>query len=261
MSVVNVYGDKLKYEIALGRIKVTENGKLVLQHLESPDHEFDIVVLPNGSTYGQMMVEQDPISEETTRARAEYFKHTRSNVIERPTVFWCPDYSFTYYGDVSGIRMMDDGTVTTKQVNSLVAGDYYYKYANGRFPPVQLPVVRYTKSEMPPWIVLHHELGHVKQYYSGTPQAWVLRLADTAQIEAENLALHENPICRNAGIAIRAHYKHMVNGFGIVAAAYAIEKKRPALRVSTSSKDRTRDDAELEKMVVANNDNVGFFKR
>ena len=264
MSVVNIYGDRLKYELALARINVTENGKMVSRFLGMPNRGFDIVILPPGSTYGQMMVEDDPVSEESTKARTEYVKHTRTKIIARPTVFWCPDYSFSYYGDVSGVAMQSDDTITIKQINSLVPGDYYYKYPNvGRFPPVSVPVVRYTKSEMPAWIVLHHELGHVKQYYSGTPEGWVRRLLDTADIEADNLATHENPICRSANIAIRANYKHMINGFGLVASAYAMENKKPALRVSDSTSSRVRDDIELEKKVMANakTATVGFFKK
>lgn len=148
--------------MALAIINVAEAGKAVSEFLKIQGRDFDVVVLPNGSTYGQMMVEEDPLSEGTVRARDEYCKRTRAQVLARPTVFCCPDYSFTYFGDVSGIGMQDGGSIVTKQIHSLVRGDYYYRYPNGRYAPVKVPVVRYKKSETPSWIVLHHELGYVK---------------------------------------------------------------------------------------------------
>ncbi len=260
MSVRNVYGNAGDYNTALARGGVTTTGKTINAFLAAPDREFDVVVLPSGSLYGQMMVENDPVSPETEQARSEYQKHARSRVLARPTVFWCPDYDFTYCGDVSGVSMQGDGTVTTKTMPQLVHGDYYYKYPNGQFGSVSVPVVRYTRSEMPPWVVLYHEIGHVKQYYSGTPQRWNQRLQDTDEIEADNLRLHENPLCLNANIAIRAHYKHMVNGFGIVASAYAVPNKRPALRISPDSRRRIQDDQELAR-AINHQSSTGFFRK
>jgi hypothetical protein len=260
MSVRNIYGtNPLAYEIALARGKITQTGRMIHQYLNTQQRPYDVVVLPVGSTYGQMMVDSDPLSPETEKARAEYKKHTGTTVLAGPTVFWCPDYSFTYYGDVKGIGMQQDGTLVPKRNNQLISGDYYYKYPTS-FRPVEVPVVRYTKSLMPPWIVLFHELGHTKQYYSNTPANWDIRLQNTDDIEAENLALHEQPICTEATLAIRAHYKHMVNGFEFIASAYR-EKKKPALRVSEGRQKRIADDQELIQLVAGQNGDTGFFRK
>jgi hypothetical protein len=135
---------------------------------------------------------------------------------------------------------------------------------------VSVPVIRYTKANMPPWLVLYHELGHVKQYYQPAASVqnadvvglWNIRLTDAAAIEAENLALHENPICRQIHIAERRHYKHMANGMGNVASAYVM-KKAPALRVADDAAVRILQDAALLALVThgAVPPATGFFTK
>jgi hypothetical protein len=263
MSIRNLWGSRFAYDMALNRGKKTPTGRAILVFLEQGNRLFDVVVLRNGSVYGQMMIEDDPPGEETERARDEYFIYMRTRSLPKnpyiPTVFWCPDYTFVYYGDVSGIGMLDDGTVFPKKLADLVAGDFFYTYQPTPAAFVDVPVVRYTRSEMAPWAVLFHELGHVKQFYSGLPATWLLRLRDTAEIEAENLAQHENPMCLEADIAIRAHYKHMENGFVFIAGTYAFPAKKPALRISSSRQQRIKDDLELAQLVKHHN-TAGFFQ-
>ena len=252
MALVNMYGNGTSYDIALIRGRRTQSGWAIWDFLEHDGRDFDVVVLNPGETFGQMMVENDPVSDETVRARDAYQVHTRTRTLARPTVFWCPTYEIDYYGDVDGVTMQGDGTIMPmSNINNLPQGAYYYKYlAAGR--AVSVPVIRYTRASMPAWLVLYHELGHVKQYYQPAalaPQAdvaglWNIRLTDTAAIEAENLALHENPICRQINIAERRHYKHMANGMGNVASAY-VNNKAPALRVAANAADRVLQDAAL----------------
>lgn len=252
MALVNMYGNGASYDIAVIRGRRTQAGWAIWDFLQGDGRDFDVVVLQPGETFGQMMVESDPDSEETVRARNAYHAHTGTRVLARPTVFWCPTYEFDYYGDVDGVSMQGDGTIMPmSNINNLPPGAYYYTYlAAGR--AVSVPVIRYTRASMPAWLVLYHELGHVKQYYQPAALVqhadvvglWNIRLTDTAAIEAENLALHENPICRQISIAERRHYKHMANGMGNVASAYVM-KKAPALRVADNAADRRLQDAAL----------------
>lgn len=252
MALVKMYGNGTSYDIAVIRGRRTQTGWAIWDFLQHDGRDFDVVVLNPGETFGQMMVESDPQSEETVRARDAYQAHTGTRTLARPTVFWCPTYEFDYYGDVDGVTMQRDGTIMPMaNINNLPQGAYYYAYRAGK-RVVSVPVIRYTRASMPSWLVLYHELGHVKQYYQPRallPQAdvvdlWNIRLTDTASIEAENLALHENPICRQIQIAERKHYKHMANGMGNVASAYAVNKA-PALRVANNAADRVLKDAEL----------------
>jgi len=271
MPVVNIFGaDKLALRLALDAGARTRAGTLILDFLKRPEREYDIVLLAPGEIFGQMMTKDDPDGEEVQKAKGVYQRYTGTTVLPRPTVFWCPDYEFEYYGDVDGVSMQADGTITTKPLNMLGAGDFYYQY-RAAVGMLKVPVVRYTKGLMPPWVVLFHELGHVKQYFQpGENNAraagqldtlWRQRLLDTANIEAENLAKHENPICNEIGIGCRMHYKHMGNGMGMVNNAYAVANKAPALRVANSPVERQRMDAELVASVQADAKAPGFLRK
>lgn len=268
MALVNMYGNGTSYDIAVIRGRKSHTGWAIWDFLQHDGRDFDVVVLNPGESFGQMMVETDPVSEETVRARNAYHVHTGTRVLARPTVFWCPTYEFDYYGDVDGVTMQGDGTIMPmSNIDNLPQGAYYYKYQAGA-RVVSVPVIRYTKASMPAWLVLYHELGHVKQYYQPAALAqhadvaglWNIRLMDTAAIEAENLALHENPICRQISIAERRHYKHMANGMGNVASAYVM-KKAPALRVADDAADRIAQDEALLALAThgPNPPATGFF--
>lgn len=272
MPVVNIYGNQVEYTLALRRGGLTPTGRAINRFLEDPARTFDVVVLGHGETFGQMMVEDDPASPETENARRVYKRHTGTRVIARPTVFWCPDYAFEYYGAVDGLAMSGDGTLRVKRLGELQPGDYFYKYAAGN-RIIDVVVVRYTRAYMPPWIVLYHELGHVKQYYephalnpaADIGAAWSARLLNTDQIEADNLRDHENPMCIGASLSPRAHYKHMANGFGFVTNQFNSPSKAPALRVSEDVPHRTIDDAALLALathpVGVAPPQTGFFRR
>lgn len=257
MALQGFRGDRSAYDKAIAMAKSTK-AKEILTYLQDASRAFDVVVIPNGSTYGQMLTEQDRSSPEVLVARAEYqraFNLQAPIVIARPTVFWCADYRFEYYGDVVGCVSKPNGDMTPiVNVAQLRPGDFYLQYTTtlyGKASVFKVPVVRYTKAFMEPWIVLLHELGHVKQYFEGGAdpaswdRAWSVRLGDTDGIEADNLSRHENPVCREAGIAIRQHYKHMANGMGGINQAFASPKKAPALRVANSPGERVKLDSEL----------------
>ena len=251
------HGNSAEYEAAIEAGRKGSTAKSILTYLDHQDRPFDVVVIPKGLTYGQMLTHRDASGPEVLLAREAYKQafgqaqdDSRTMQIVRPTVFWCPDYKFEYYGDVVGCTQDMSGSMKPKKtVAELAIGEYYYRYYSnmmGRTNKFEVPVVRYTKGFMAPWIVLFHELGHVKQYYeAGGEGGWVVRLANTDGIEADNLLRHENPICKETNIAIRLHYKHMANGMGDINAAFATDKKKPALRVSNSPVERIKMDGEL----------------
>jgi len=103
---------------------------------------------------------------------------------------------------------------------------------------------------MPAWIVLYHELGHVRQYFDcGGADGWRRRLSDTSAIEAENLTKHENPICVETSRAIRAHYKHSIYGFKGLKRRYRYSsgEKANAWKESDNRNERAALEIELER--------------
>jgi len=269
MGIVKIYGtDKLAFRLALDAGARTTTGLRISTFLAKGGRDYDVVVLSTGENYGQMMTKDDPDGEEVQKAKAVYERHTGTRVIARPTVFWCPDYDFEYFGDVDGISMQSDGSVFTKKVPELKPGEYYYQYKAGA-TMIKVPVVRYTMGKMPSWVVLYHELGHVKQYFqpgennqknaAQLDTLWRSRLTDTDGIEAENLAEHENPICIETGLSVRKHYKHMGNGMYRIAEAY-VGNKAPALRVASDRNARVVDDGVLHASVGNDKNQAGFFR-
>jgi hypothetical protein len=73
--------------------------------------------------------------------------------------------------------------------------------------------VRKSTVEYPPEISLIHEIGHMKQYIED-PDQFAKKVQGlnvdgnkgTAEIEADNLRRHENPICKELGLLQRVKY-------------------------------------------------------
>jgi hypothetical protein len=109
-------------------------------------------------------------------------------------------------------------------------------------------VLQLTQCTMSAEVVLFHELGHVKQYFeSGGEANWAGRISNadnTAKVEADNLARHENLMSKECGLSIRAHYKHSVKGFEEVIKGYERGEgwKLKALRITDNMVAREKDD-------------------
>lgn len=267
MSVERTAGNKMAYlQASFDGLKQSKTAMKIFTYLEKPKLPFDVIILSRGENYGQMLTDQDQSGAEAVVARDKYNEHFGTRTIARPTVLWNPFYDFEYFGDVTGVRLTPDGQIYPKLLGELKSGDYYYQYkTTGKFArTIKVPVVRCTLSTMPAWIVLYHELGHVKQYFEGGNNAvntWIEKLKDTASIEADNLDRHENPICKEAQLGIREHYKHMRIGFDAVLSAYT-GAKAPAFRTSPSPMQRAIDDATLRQQAQQNAStgaDTGFF--
>jgi hypothetical protein len=68
----------------------------------------------------------------------------------------------------------------------------------------------------PPEITLLHELGHAKQFIEGGWFGADGPIRDVADVEADNLKRHENPVCKEYGLLQRVNYTDFV-GFNHVA--------------------------------------------
>ena len=67
----------------------------------------------------------------------------------------------------------------------------------------------------PPEITLLHELGHAKQFIEGGWFGADGPARDVADIEADNLKRHENPVCKDYGLLQRLNYTDFI-GFNHV---------------------------------------------
>lgn len=97
-----------------------------------------------------------------------------------PTVIWDPNKYFHFYVNVA-------------PVSNVIFGD--------------------LKSYQPA-IVLLHEIGHAKQWLENAAQherRYHRGPEGVAEIEAENLALHEGPVAKELGLPVRRHYQHFPN--------------------------------------------------
>jgi len=272
VAIENIKGDEDAY------VQAFANGGMMSKtafsigaYLNHPDRPFDVIILGPDENYGQMLTDMDSSGEEARYARDKYEEHFGTRVIARPVVLWNPNYKFTYFGEITGIKTNGDGSIVLQTYDDLVKGDIFYRYKTpGQFSRlIQIPTVRFTKNQMPAWLVFYHELGHVKQYYEGgvTKNAadiiWTGKLKNTAAIEADNLARHEIPICKEINIPPRAHYKHMENGFQGILTAFP-GRKSPALRVADTLAERKLQKTELQLLIKkpdAEKEGGGFFTK
>ena len=237
MPVVNLKGGRdMAFKLAVFEgIKQSRTANSIWTWLQRTGMErnFDVVVLQDQDKFGQMLTETDRSGPDAVRGRNRALQQLGGQTLARPVVLWNPNYKFTYYGDVKGVKFNTAGDAVSERARA--RGGYYYQWSSS----FHARVIRVTESLMPAWIVLFHELGHVKQYFEGGSEgAWTVRLNDTNAIEAENLIKHENPICTETSRSIRAHYKHSIHGFSDLAQRYSVGQKVNAWKCATSVTDR-----------------------
>jgi len=220
----NIY--EASIETGVGK---SETCKKIMEYLKKESCPFDVILLNENEKYGQMLTELDQSSPDAQTGRKKFKNMFGEDKIQYPVVLWNPYYKFDYFGDVEGVIINPSGDVSVPQERALKPGDMYLQHVTN-FGTTKVPVVLMTEATMPSWLVLFHELGHVVQYYeSGGEAGWGQRLTNVDAIEAENLKLHENPICRHVQLPIRAHYKHMSFGFAGLIQTYSSNMKKQAL--------------------------------
>ena len=254
MPVKNIKGQsQIAFKMAIFEgIKQSRTAHTIWTWLEKEGakREFDVMLLDPGENFGQMLTEGDQSSPDAERGRARYLKDFGGDTLPRPAVLWNPRYDFEYYGDVAGVTVNASGDMVPEPTSK--PGGYHYQY-KGKFGTQKIRVVRVTRAFMPAWIVLFHELGHVKQYFEGGDlAAWKSRLGDTNGIEAENLAKHENPMCVETKKPVRAHYKHNVYGFDGLVQAYGTGQKINAWKQADTVGARAVLEASLKSEATLN---------
>jgi hypothetical protein len=119
MGIAKIHGnDILAFRLALDAGARTTAGLRIKTFLSQGEREYDVVILSAGEIFGQMMTKDDPDGEEVQKAKAVYERHTGTRLLPRPTVFWCPDYEFEYFGDVDGIRLQTDDAWSKRLSNT-----------------------------------------------------------------------------------------------------------------------------------------------
>lgn len=262
MPVQRLKGNKqMAFKIAVFEgLKQSRTAHRIWTWLEKDGRDFDLLVLDGNQNFGQMLTESDQSGPDAQRGRQHHRAVFGDREIPRPTVLWNPDYDFDYFGDVKGVEINAAGDVAPMDTNRKQGYLYRYKLPLGK---QTVRVIRVTKGKMPAWVVLYHELGHVKQYYEGgSADAWTVRLNNTSAIEAENLDKHENPICRDIGRPIRAHYKHSTHGFHDLIQRYSLGRKQNAWKCANDVPDREEIERRLREEAVQNsrvNPDQGIF--
>jgi len=247
MPVVDYRGGVLDFRLGIDQgTSASKTAAMIWDWLKQPGRDYDALVLPNGINFGQMLTEHDQTSADSIKGREQYNLAFNTTVMKRPCALWNAQYEFEYFGDVldEDISMNLSGDITVKPPN--VAGGYVYQVPRKGFGPLKTRVIRVTAGKMPAWLVLFHELGHVKQYFEAGDAQWKIRLGDTNKIEADNLDDHEWPMCRDIGIPVRKHYKHNIFGFESIRKTYSAPTKAGAWKAASSKTLRVQLEADLK---------------
>lgn len=189
--------------------------KLILGFLKDNNRPYDIIVLPRGVEYGQMLTAGDESSGQALNAFNYYKRITGKTTVDVPCVFWNPYYKFEYFGALVGIKTNKGGRGGTPVLDKLATP--YYTYLPASRWKRRIGIIQGTRVLMPPEITLFHEIGHVKQYYEcqlptgSQPGALVVAdwnhfLTYTTELDADNLERHEIPIAVEYHIPPREYY-------------------------------------------------------
>lgn len=192
------------------------------------DAKFDIFILPPEIQNGSMNSVSDSGGDSGSDATRNYARSGK-RWLERPTVFWNPTCSVKIYSDVKGTKPKGVTDWTRMQLREIPPGEetlVYRRVGNKYAPFLDEVVILAAEVVLDPWMVLFHELGHMKQYFTLAEQlnlsahapalerAWAAKAFSPASCEPENLDLHENPITKfHCAGQFRERYYH--DGFHI----------------------------------------------
>lgn len=200
--------------------------KLITDYLDLIDAKFDIFILPTHIMNGSMNSISDDGGVSGNDARRNY-EAIGLIWLERPTIFWNPACSVKIYSDVKGTMPKGATDWTRMTFREIPQGEptLVYRRVGNKFAPfIDEVVILATEVVLDPWMVLFHELGHMKQYFTvanGRPAHrddvevdWGAKAFGSNSCEPENLELHENPITKfHCASQFRERYYH--DGFHI----------------------------------------------
>jgi hypothetical protein len=271
MAVVNVCGDRNIFEIALAKGKNYQTGAAIARYLEDDARSFDVYVLPRGDKFGEMLAQAEVernglVDNPDTNPGYSYLRREFNAItLDRPAVLWNPYHADEYVGGILGLMVDLNGQL--KPPSAVTLGDRGVFDSCYVWVPETvtigvgvprapnrtevLPAVLGYTVKMPPYIVLFHELGHIKQYYEGTAEQWTTKLAaPLREIEKDNLNRHEGPLLTNANLPVRSEYNFRAENvrayLETIKIADDIKKKLNVLCSGKSDYDATLARLDLE---------------
>lgn len=224
-----VKGQKLKTfaPVAEALVKGGKSTGHITWGLVDLNARFDIFILPNKVQNGSFNSITDK-GGETGNDASQNYEAGGYTWLERPTIFWNPTCSVKIYSDVTGVTD-DEGVVGYKRdvypskigAKNLIHVDRTKKYGGVKV------VIKADEIVLPPWVVLMHELGHMKQYFElvrklnrpahdeTVESAWnAFATAPGRSSEPDNIERHEKPITQVHLRGYRKRYYHDAFHFG-----------------------------------------------
>lgn len=207
--------------------------KAITDYLTTIDAKFDIFILPQHIQNGSMNSISDS-GGQTGNDASRCYQQAGRQWLERPTIFWNPSCSVRIYSEVKGVKdigLVDFARMNTRDIpRGQGTQTLVYRKLNpgNRFAPhTDKVVILASEVTLDPWMVLFHELGHMKQYFTlaqsmnvkahdpALETAWGAKAFTPASCEPENLELHENPITEfHCAGQVRKRYYHDGFHFG-----------------------------------------------
>jgi hypothetical protein len=209
-----------QYLAAMDEGKKYGAGYALQQDLLGREQDYDVVIAPrnyvNGAALfdGQMGGDAAVIwghikgSGSLQGILPERGKISATPLLDRPLVFWNPKMTIKMIGDQNGIA---ENALDVVKVHRDNAGKGLYVRTRQKGPLfITKRVVVYTRTDLPPWAVLYHELGHIRQSFEkGSDAAFLAYAQNTMEMEKDNLSRVEHPLCAQAKLAKRASYLHL----------------------------------------------------
>lgn len=251
--------EQLKSSIKLG----SDKGSLaIIKALEDMKAQFDIFMLPPENKNGSFNSVSDCLATSSVVAKKTY-ESAGYKWLQRPTIFWNPGFVAKIYCRVTGVENFEEpvGFRRVTDVKNLRAGQTTLilrssragapppaKKINPAFAAMQAKiaassgaqvgikadlglsdtvVITAREIDLPPWVVLMHELGHAKQYFElaermnlpahhdNLETAWgAMAFSPGRSAEPDNIGRHEAPISDFLFGGHRERYYHDAFHFG-----------------------------------------------
>jgi hypothetical protein len=251
-------GNHNAWDLAVNELRKHGTGRTIWEYLQNDDRDFDVLVTPPAFHNGQMLIEEDK-GDVTGLAKNLYQQTFNRQVIIRPVLIFNPTFSFDVVADIKGLNINVDGSRVNRDTLSAKIDDILWKK-----PPFSAIVRRGTLTTYPPHVVLAHELGHMKQYFETSDSAisraadWIKRIVDINALEADNLARHEHPYCKELGIPYRVNYKD-IPGYQLAQLLTdPVPEPKPYHRYSLTAAAGAKDESELVNL-ANRHPTHGFF--
>jgi hypothetical protein len=257
-----------QYIAAINQGKKYGAGLALHEDLNRREEDYDVVIAPKDYLNGAALFDRQTgvaaniiwgyirKSKNLEGILTESGKNSATPRLERPLIFWNPKMDVVMIGDHNGITDDALNVVPVKKENAGKGMFVRTKLVGKNF--ITKRVIIYTRTILPAWLVLYHELGHIRQSFEkGGDASFLIYSQDTAAMESDNLARVEHPLCEQARIPKRASYMHLemaipLSGNLQQAALNAHKADFPIVYVAQNQQERERIDRELQSEASAN---------